>query len=115
MAVNKMSNVLFAGLDIPKHGEPAYPIEAYGHGWEEKGDTLMSMMKSTVKSAAVVASPMGKFGKFGKIYQIICDSGFIGCQNITPVYEANGIFFSFVLLVYFLLTMVNWEKSLLSC
>ncbi|ESO95416.1 hypothetical protein LOTGIDRAFT_188698, partial [Lottia gigantea] len=24
------------GLDIPKHGEPAYPTEAYGHGWEEK-------------------------------------------------------------------------------
>uniref|UniRef100_A0A1I8F2R6 Ammonium_transp domain-containing protein n=1 Tax=Macrostomum lignano TaxID=282301 RepID=A0A1I8F2R6_9PLAT len=23
------------GLDIPKHGEPAYPLAAYGHGWEE--------------------------------------------------------------------------------
>uniref|UniRef100_A0A1I8J5V5 Ammonium_transp domain-containing protein n=1 Tax=Macrostomum lignano TaxID=282301 RepID=A0A1I8J5V5_9PLAT len=22
------------GLDIPKHGEPAYPLAAYGHGWE---------------------------------------------------------------------------------
>ncbi|XP_019619916.1 PREDICTED: putative ammonium transporter 1 [Branchiostoma belcheri] len=21
------------GLDIPKHGEPAYPTESYGHGW----------------------------------------------------------------------------------
>ena len=21
------------GLDIPKHGEDAYPEEAYGHGW----------------------------------------------------------------------------------
>uniref|UniRef100_A0A2C9L493 Ammonium transporter n=1 Tax=Biomphalaria glabrata TaxID=6526 RepID=A0A2C9L493_BIOGL len=24
------------GLDIPKHGEPAYPLEAYGHGYYEK-------------------------------------------------------------------------------
>ncbi|XP_059178366.1 putative ammonium transporter 1 [Physella acuta] len=24
------------GLDIPKHGEPAYPLEAYGHGYFEK-------------------------------------------------------------------------------
>lgn len=23
---------LFSGLDIPKHNEPAYPMEAYGHG-----------------------------------------------------------------------------------
>ncbi|XP_072032959.1 putative ammonium transporter 1 [Amphiura filiformis] len=23
------------GLDIPKHGEPAYPVSAYGHGWME--------------------------------------------------------------------------------
>eukprot|EP00057_Strongylocentrotus_purpuratus_P029558 XP_011684032.1 PREDICTED: putative ammonium transporter 1 [Strongylocentrotus purpuratus] len=22
------------GLDVPKHGEPAYPIESYGSGWE---------------------------------------------------------------------------------
>ena len=22
------------GLDIPKHGEPAYPVESYGNGWE---------------------------------------------------------------------------------
>ena len=25
--------LLFLGLDIPKHGEPAYPLESYGHGW----------------------------------------------------------------------------------
>uniref|UniRef100_A0A1I8FI26 Ammonium_transp domain-containing protein n=1 Tax=Macrostomum lignano TaxID=282301 RepID=A0A1I8FI26_9PLAT len=24
------------GLDIPKHGEPAYPLMAYGHGWGER-------------------------------------------------------------------------------
>lgn len=26
------------GIDIGKHGEPAYPIEAYGHGWSERND-----------------------------------------------------------------------------
>ncbi|XP_064601317.1 putative ammonium transporter 1 [Liolophura sinensis] len=31
------------GLDIPKHGEPAYPAESYGHGWGEKGDSLVQM------------------------------------------------------------------------
>ncbi|XP_060080863.1 putative ammonium transporter 1 [Ylistrum balloti] len=35
------------GLDIPKHGEPAYPVESYGHGWGEKGDTIKSMIKDS--------------------------------------------------------------------
>ncbi|NP_001161500.1 ammonium transporter-like protein [Saccoglossus kowalevskii] len=30
------------GLDIPKHGEPAYPIESYGHGWGSMGMTLLT-------------------------------------------------------------------------
>ncbi|XP_070551457.1 putative ammonium transporter 1 isoform X1 [Ptychodera flava] len=28
------------GLDIPKHGEPAYPVESYGHGWGAMGIAL---------------------------------------------------------------------------
>ena len=30
------------GLDIKKHGEPAYPTAAYGHGWDTEGDFDMS-------------------------------------------------------------------------
>lgn len=26
---------LLSGLDLKKHGEAAYPTEAYGHGWPE--------------------------------------------------------------------------------
>ncbi|XP_055998053.1 putative ammonium transporter 1 [Ostrea edulis] len=37
------------GLDIPKHGEPAYPAEAYGHGWGEKGDTLFTMVRKATQ------------------------------------------------------------------
>lgn len=33
--------MLFAGLDIPKHGEPAYPPEAYGNGYQEKILTVL--------------------------------------------------------------------------
>ena len=31
----KVTNLtfFFLGLDIPKHGEPAYPLESYGDGW----------------------------------------------------------------------------------
>ena len=25
--------LFFLGLDIPKHGEPAYPLASYGDGW----------------------------------------------------------------------------------
>ena len=32
------------GLDIKKHGEPAYPTAAYGHGWDSEGDFKMSNM-----------------------------------------------------------------------
>lgn len=30
-----------SGLDIPKHGGPAYPPEAYGHGYLEKILTIL--------------------------------------------------------------------------
>ena len=40
------------GLDIPKHAEPAYPVEAYGHGWGEKGDALKSITKLAAKNMA---------------------------------------------------------------
>ena len=30
------------GLDIKKHGEPAYPTAAYGHGWDAEGDFDMT-------------------------------------------------------------------------
>ena len=26
------------GIDIRVHGEPAYPMAAYGHGWDFEGD-----------------------------------------------------------------------------
>ena len=28
-------NFFVLGLDIPKHGEPAYPLASYGDGWSE--------------------------------------------------------------------------------
>jgi Amt family ammonium transporter len=33
------------GLDIKKHGEPAYPTAAYGHGWDKEGDLDMTNVK----------------------------------------------------------------------
>ena len=29
------------GIDIKIHGEPAYPIAAYGHGWDYEGDLAL--------------------------------------------------------------------------
>ncbi len=29
----KLSVLPLQGLDIPKHAEPAYPMDAYGDGW----------------------------------------------------------------------------------
>jgi|ERR1711939_155353 len=34
------------GLDIKKHGEPAYPSAAYGHGWETEGDFAVNFLKT---------------------------------------------------------------------
>ena len=34
------------GLDIKKHGEPAYPTAAYGHGWDAEGDFRMSNLQA---------------------------------------------------------------------
>merc|ERR1712048_32879 len=34
------------GLDIKKHGEPAYPTAAYGHGWDAEGDFRMSNLNT---------------------------------------------------------------------
>ena len=36
------ADIEIRGIDIPMHGEPAYPTAAYGHGWhkdeENKGE-----------------------------------------------------------------------------
>ncbi|KAK6191639.1 hypothetical protein SNE40_003278 [Patella caerulea] len=45
------------GLDIPKHGEPAYPTEAYGHGWEEKLAKILEHVE--LKDAAKNMSSLG--------------------------------------------------------
>ncbi|KAH3883459.1 hypothetical protein DPMN_007416 [Dreissena polymorpha] len=45
------------GLDIPKHGETAYPSEAYGHGWGEKGDTLVGLVRDATKTCLKVMGP----------------------------------------------------------
>ncbi|KAK6191644.1 hypothetical protein SNE40_003280 [Patella caerulea] len=34
------------GLDIPKHGENAYPSEAYGHGWEKELEEILQEIES---------------------------------------------------------------------
>ena len=48
--------ICILGLDIPKHGEAAYPAEAYGHGWGEKGDSLAGLVKQAVRSTSVLAN-----------------------------------------------------------
>ena len=37
------------GLDVPKHGEPAYPSEAFGDGWGNYLDSNMSPVTSNGK------------------------------------------------------------------
>ena len=32
---------LSAGLDVPRHGEPAYPLASYGDGWGGDGSSDM--------------------------------------------------------------------------
>ncbi|KAL4224871.1 ammonium transmembrane transporter [Mactra antiquata] len=39
------------GLDIPKHGEEAYPIEAYGHGWGEYHSPDTVVVKDLAKNS----------------------------------------------------------------
>ncbi|KAL4224872.1 ammonium transmembrane transporter [Mactra antiquata] len=44
------------GLDLPKHGEAAYPAEAYGHGWGEYQNTtaVSGLAKNTIAPATTV-------------------------------------------------------------
>ena len=28
--------MIASGVDIPKHGEPTYPLDSYGDGWTEE-------------------------------------------------------------------------------
>ena len=40
------------GIDIAKHGEPAYPTTAYGHGWDNEGKslTLIKIINCVIRS-----------------------------------------------------------------
>ena len=46
------------GLDIKKHGEPAYPTAAYGHGWDAEGDFRMSSKWTNNSSTASLISDL---------------------------------------------------------
>ncbi|XP_064601316.1 putative ammonium transporter 1 [Liolophura sinensis] len=48
------------GLDIPKHGEPSYPAEAYGHGWGEQHDHLAFLAGTSVLGKSQVDTVMTK-------------------------------------------------------
>jgi len=41
------------GLDIYKHGEPAYPLVAYGHGWGEDEESKARVRKMSRQNGAV--------------------------------------------------------------
>ena len=43
------------GLDVPKHGEPAYPSSSYGDGWGENGGL------DAVNNAAVIYRNQGTY------------------------------------------------------
>ncbi|XP_012937656.1 putative ammonium transporter 1 [Aplysia californica] len=45
------------GLDIPKHGEPAYPLESYGHGYLEK---IMTILENGQLSASNLGCESGR-------------------------------------------------------
>lgn len=45
------------GLDIFKHGEPAYPISAYGHGWTESLPSYMEAIGTVRHRLSSVAAP----------------------------------------------------------
>jgi hypothetical protein len=52
-AIGKMRvprEVEIRGLDIYKHGEAAYPLTAYGHGWDEPENTLKSEARNALKN-----------------------------------------------------------------
>ena len=46
--------LLFSGLDIPKHNEPAYPVEAYGHGHIEKIIQILENTPTQVTQGKIV-------------------------------------------------------------
>ncbi|KAH3884383.1 hypothetical protein DPMN_008361 [Dreissena polymorpha] len=45
------------GRDIPKHGETVYPLEAYGHGWGKKGDTIVALVRDATKTCMDAMGP----------------------------------------------------------
>lgn len=78
------------GLDIPKHGEPAYPVESYGNGWEpssEEGKTSFPFYQTSI-NAFVYVTPT----KNGQIKQPGMQHGQPGqvvYQNGQPVNHSN--------------------------
>ena len=49
---------MFSGLDIPKHNEPAYPVEAYGHGHIEKIIQILENTPTQVTQGKMLLLPV---------------------------------------------------------
>ena len=69
-AVGKMRvprEVEIRGLDIYKHGEAAYPLTAYGHGWDETAEnTLTPSTRHALRSLGEQVDGKGFLGEWGE-------------------------------------------------
>ena len=52
--------ILVAGLDIPKHGEPAYPLASYGDGWSSESPPTPKHLPYTYNGHANEAVQNGR-------------------------------------------------------
>ncbi|XP_068672479.1 putative ammonium transporter 1 [Montipora foliosa] len=75
------------GLDIPKHGEPAYPLDSYGDGWTADSlstQPLPCMHKSTAQLSLVL---MNSHNKVSPKSGSVSNSRTLAVENVSPDQE----------------------------
>nr|ATC20499.1 ammonium transporter 1 [Tridacna squamosa] len=80
------------GLDIPKHNEPAYPVEAYGHGHIEK---ILQIMESNPTYVTQLFKRLSQSGQHGEhtnpAFQAhLEDVGPYESPEVNAINRANG-------------------------
>ena len=72
------------GLDIPKHGEPAYPVASYGDGWTVGNHHPYVRSLSTVLDPEVEAASTGN-SKPQPLKEIVIENGMASDAADTPL------------------------------
>lgn len=77
------------GLDIPKHGEPAYPLDSYGDGWSAETLSAQPLPYIHKSTSHLNIAPVNGHNQISPNGKGVANQGVVVVENPAVVPENN--------------------------